>query len=214
MLSMGGFSLSAVASEFALLEEPTPTKKYLIDDAGVVNKTTRGELNRDLSILETSTGYRLEVVTVRRLEAEPDAFLFGDRLIETWYPTVEEGTKKGVLLVVTSAKDGAVTGGPAFLRAVGDPLIDSIVSDNIPIFTEQEKYNETITSSVKRIAAQLKGEEVPAAPERADNTRRRTYKTKEESDATKNVTTTIVVTLLGISVVVPMLQFYGYTAED
>lgn len=48
---------------------------------------------------------------------------------------------------------------------------------------------------------------------RADNSRKRTYKTKEEVDKTRGVTTTIVVTLLGIAFVVPMLQFYGYTSE-
>ncbi len=34
-----------------------------------------------------------------------------------WYPTVEEGGNKGVLLMVTTSKDGAVTGGPKFMKA-------------------------------------------------------------------------------------------------
>lgn len=37
-------------------------------------------------------------------------------------------------------------------------MIDSVIGDNIPILTEQEKFNETITSSVKRIGAALTGE--------------------------------------------------------
>ena len=36
-------------------------------------------------------------------------------------------------------------------------MIDSVIGDNIPILTEQEKFNETITSSVKRIGAALTG---------------------------------------------------------
>jgi hypothetical protein len=47
------------------------------------------------------------------------------------------------------------------MAAVGDELIDSIVGDNIPIFTEEEKYNQTVTSSVERLEAQLNGREVP-----------------------------------------------------
>ena len=39
--------------------------------------------------------------------------------------------------------------------------------------------------------------------------RQRTYKTKAETDAKKPVTSTIVLTLLFISVVVPMLQYWG-----
>lgn len=51
-------------------------------------------------------------------------------------------------------------------------------------------------------------------PKRADTTRQRSYKTKEESDAKKPVYTAVVATLLLIAVVVPMLQYYGYTARD
>ena len=53
---------------------------------------------------------------MRKLEFENDAFAFGDKLIESWYSTVEQGTDKGILLVVTTQKDGALTGGPKFLK--------------------------------------------------------------------------------------------------
>lgn len=66
--------------------------------------------------MQFDTGYRLEVATVRKLETENDAFAFGDKLIEKWYKTVEQGDKKGILLLVTSAKEGALTGGPAFMK--------------------------------------------------------------------------------------------------
>ncbi|KAK9835421.1 hypothetical protein WJX81_008529 [Elliptochloris bilobata] len=205
---------AALANEFDLLNEPRPTSQYVLDDANVLNKTTKKSLNYDLAQLESQTGYRLEAVTVRKLEFENDAFAFGDKLVEKWYETVEQGGKKGVLVVVTTGKDGALTGGPDFLKAVGDELVDSIVGDNIPILTEAEKFNETVTSSVKRVAAHLLGQEDPGPPERSDTTRKRTYKTKQETDKTRNVTGTIVLTLLGISVVVPMLQYWGYTAKD
>jgi hypothetical protein len=69
-----------------------------------------------------------------------------------------------VLLVVSAGKDGALTGGKAFMEAVGDDLIDSIVGENIPILTGEEKYNETVTSSVKRVVAKLSGKADPGAP--------------------------------------------------
>ena len=43
------------------------------------------------------------------------------------------------------------------MQKVGDALIDSVIGDNIPIFTEQEKFNETVTSSIKRLEAQITG---------------------------------------------------------
>merc|ERR1739848_190881 len=100
-------------------------------------------------------------------------------------------------------------GGDSFIKGVGDDVIDSVVGDNIPVFTEEEKFNEATLSSINRIVAALDGKEDPGAPQRADSTRKRTYKTKEETARVKPVTGTIVVTLLLIAFVVPMLQFYG-----
>lgn len=215
LLTLGGFSsFPAIASEFDILAEPTPTTTYFIDDAAVLSKSTRSDITKTLKLLEVETGYRLEVVTVRKLEFETDAFAFVDKALENWYPSPEAADKKGVLLVVTASKEGALTGGKSFNEAIGDDLVDSIISDNIPIFTEEEKYNQTVTSSLERIAAKLKGEPVPAAPLRNDSERVRTFKTKEETEKNKNVTSTVVVSLLVIAVVVPMLQYYGYTAKE
>jgi hypothetical protein len=52
------------------------------------------------------------------------------------------------------------------------------------------------------------------APKRNDVVRQRTYKTKEETEKSKTVTSTVVLTLLLIACIVPMLQYYGYTARD
>lgn len=51
-------------------------------------------------------------------------------------------------------------------------------------------------------------------PKRNDEATKRTYKTKEETDKSKNVTSTVVLSLLVIAVAVPMLQYYGYTSRD
>ena len=45
------------------------------------------------------------------------------------------------------------------VQKVGDSLIDSVIGDNIPVFTEQEKFNETVTSSIKRLEAQITGDQ-------------------------------------------------------
>ena len=58
------------------------------------------------------------------------------------------------------------------------------------------------------------GTEDPGPPIRNDKERKRTYKTKEEVEKAKTISTSVVGTLLFISVVVPMLQYYGYTSRD
>ena len=202
--------LAACANEFDLLSSSTP-ETYIVDDASVLNKTTRSSVASQLKDLELKTGYRVEVTTVRKLEFESDAFAFGDKLASKWF---KGDQNKGIFLIVTSAKDGALTGGQKFMGAVGDDLIDSVIGENVSIFTEEEKYNEAVTSSVNRIVAKLSGQEVPEGPKREEKVRKRTYRTRAETAAKKDATSTIVLTLLFISVVVPMLQYFGYTNAD
>ena len=66
------------------------------------------------------------------MQSKADAFEYADQVLERWYPTVEEGSNKGVVVLVTSQKEGAVTGGPAFVQAVGDTILDATVSENLP----------------------------------------------------------------------------------
>lgn len=66
--------------------------------------------------MQTETGYRVEVVTVRKLEFETDSFAFGDKILARWYPDKSDADKKGILIVVTTAKDGAIIGGPSFMQ--------------------------------------------------------------------------------------------------
>merc|ERR1711939_1230651 len=137
----------------------------------------------------------------------------GEKVFSKWNKA--GGSKKsGLLVIVTSSKDGALVGGDSFIESVGDDLIDSVQGDNIPILAEEEKFNEAVLSSVNRVVAVLDGKGDPGAPQRVENTRKRTYKTKEETDRVKPVTGTIVLTLLLIAFVVPMLQYYGYVSKD
>jgi len=75
-----------------------------VDDAGVLSKASQGAVLKAVKSIEESTGYKLEVVTVRKLVFESDPFAFADQVIENWFPTVEEGDKVGVLVVTTTSK--------------------------------------------------------------------------------------------------------------
>ena len=45
---------NALANEFDIMNEPKPITNYVIDDAGVLNKTTRKNINDQLSRLEVN----------------------------------------------------------------------------------------------------------------------------------------------------------------
>lgn len=50
--------------------------------------------------------------------------------------------------MVSAGKEGAISGGPAFMKAIGDDLIDGIVGDNIPIFTGESTRRVSSPSSL------------------------------------------------------------------
>jgi len=202
------------AGELEIMQTPTLTESYIVDDAGVMSRSSAATINKTLKELEDTTGYRMNVVTVRKLVFETDPFAFGDKVLEQWYPTVQEGNNKGNLLLVKSTKDGALVGGPKFLKAVGDDLIDSVLTANYGINLEQEKYNEALVSSVKRIASVLEGKADPGPPEKYEAAKGGNFKTKAETNEKRDVFANVVIGLLVISFVVPMLQYAGYVVGD
>ena len=59
-------------------------------------------------------------MTLKKLQVSPDAFSFSDKVLENWYPTAEIGDKKGVFLLVGGSKEGALSGGPAFMKTLSE----------------------------------------------------------------------------------------------
>ena len=213
---MSGSAFSASAAELEILQTPPPEsgKGYIVDDGGLLSRAASGTINSKLAALEKETGFHLNVITIRKLVFEQDPFAFGDKVLETWYPTLEVGNDKGNLLLVKNSKEGAIVGGPAFLKGVGDDILDSILSKNIPYNLEDEKFGEALTSSVDRIVAALEGKEDPGPPTKFIKDKSKTYKTKEETNEKREVFSNVVIGLLVISFVVPMVQYFGYVAGD
>ncbi|MFS7969858.1 putative Acid phosphatase [Helianthus anomalus] len=153
------------------------------------------------------------IFPTRFLLSKADAFEYADQVLERWYPTLEEGNNKGIVVLVTSQKEGAVTGGPAFIQAVGDTVLDAVVSQNLPVLAVDEKYNEALYSSAKRLAAAIDGLPDPGGPQPKDAKRESNFKTKEETAEKRDQFTVVVGGLLVIAFVVPMAQYYAYVSK-
>lgn len=54
LLTLGSLSGAAVAGEFDILAEPTPSTHFYIDDANVLSKATRSEVDVKLKTLEVT----------------------------------------------------------------------------------------------------------------------------------------------------------------
>ncbi|KAI7737152.1 hypothetical protein M8C21_010339, partial [Ambrosia artemisiifolia] len=247
---------SAFASEFDVLNDGPPKETYVVDGAGVLSRVTRSDLKKLLADLEYRKKIRIDFVTVRKLtvsahQSKADAFEYADQVLERWYPTLEEGNNKGIVVLVTSQKEGAVTGGPEFIKAVGDTVLDGVVSQNLPgsciggtklllkyrathlgprqgrcpgphqggtnplepvprghcplnpqpwlgsaikvaMLAVDEKYNEAIYSSAKRLAAAIDGLPDPGGPQSKDSKRESNFKTKEETAEKRDQFTVVV----------------------
>ncbi|KAK1319602.1 UPF0603 protein [Acorus calamus] len=208
-----GIGDSALASEFDVLNEGPPTDTYVVDDAGVLSRVTKSDLKRIFSDLESRQNLRINFITVRKLTSKADAFEYADQVLERWYPTIEKGSNKGIIVLVTSQKEGAITGGPEFIKAVGDTILDATVSENLPVLATDEKYNEAAVSSARRIVAAIDGLPDPGGPQLKDNKRESNFKTREETEEKRGQFTLVVGGLLVIAFVVPMAQYYAYISK-
>jgi uncharacterized membrane protein YgcG len=72
VLSLGGLSGAALANELDILNEPPPGTQHVIDDAGVLNKTTRRALNDELSRLEVCS-----TASIRTYSSAPSRLAVG-----------------------------------------------------------------------------------------------------------------------------------------
>lgn len=187
VLSAAPLAQPACASELDVLTTPTPTVGYVLDDAKILSKAAFGELTALAKELDESKGARVTVVTLRKLQFTTDVFEFGDKVIEHWYPSRELGDKKGVLLLVKGSKEGVLVTGPGLSKQLGTPLLDSISSENIPIFSEQEKFGEALISSLKRVSAKLDGAPDPGPPTVAAKVTGSNFKTKEQTEDKKGI---------------------------
>ena len=76
-----------------------------------------------------------------------------------------------------------------------------------------EKYNEAIYSSAKRLAAAIDGLPDPGGPQSKETKRESNFKTKEETAEKRDQFTVVVGGLLVIAFVVPMAQYYAYVSK-
>ncbi|KAB2059129.1 hypothetical protein ES319_A11G281200v1 [Gossypium barbadense] len=204
---------NAIASEFDVINEGPPKESYVVDDANVLSRVTKSDLKRLLSDLESRKNFHINFITVRKLTSKADAFEYADQVLERWYPTLEEGSNKGIVVLVTSQKEGAVTGGPAFVQAVGENILDATVTENLPVLATEEKYNEAVYSSAKRLVAAIDGLPDPGGPQVKDNKRESNFKSREETEEKRGQFSLVVGGLLVIAFVVPMAQYYAYVSK-
>lgn len=73
LLTMSPLSGAAIASEFDIMAEPRPTTTFYFDDAGVLSKSTRTEVNKKLNNLEVRLARSAQCSAAPRRHPAPAA---------------------------------------------------------------------------------------------------------------------------------------------
>ena len=81
------------------------------------------------------------------------------------------------------------------------------------VLATEEKYNEALYSSAKRLVAAIDGLPDPGGPQFKDNKRESNFKSKEETEEKRGQFTLVVGGLLAVAFVVPMAQYYAYISK-
>ena len=90
---------------------------------------------------------------------------------------------------------------------------DQIIGCVIAVLATEEKYNEAVYSSAKRLVAAIDGLPDPGGPKFNENKRESNFKTKEETEEKRGQFALVVGGLLVIAFVVPMAQYYAYVSR-
>lgn len=88
-----------------------------------------------------------------------------------------------------------------------------ILSYVTAVLAVDEKYNEAVYSSAKRLVAAIDGLPDPGGPALKDSKRESNFKTKEETEEKRGQFSLVVGGLLVIAFVVPMAQYYAYVSR-
>lgn len=90
---------------------------------------------------------------------------------------------------------------------------DQIVGFVIAVLATEEKYNEAVYSSAKRLVAAIDGLPDPGGPSVKDDKRESNFKSREETEEKRGQFSLVVGGLLVIAFVVPMAQYYAYVSR-
>lgn len=98
-------------------------------------------------------------------------------------------------------------------RSVGCTFYNQINWFIFTVLATDEKYNEAVYSTAKRLVAAIDGLPDTGGPKFNENKRESNFKTKEETEEKRGQFSLVVGGLLVVAFVVPMAQYYAYVSR-
>lgn len=185
---------------------------WVIDQAGVLSRLTRGEITGELDQLAKTTGKEVRFVTIHRLDYGETIETFTNKLFQKWFPTPEAQADQVLLVLDNVTNSTAIQTGAAVKSLLGDEAAESVAQETMMVpLRNGNKYNQAFADASDRLVAVLSGQPDPGPPVVEVNVQTEgTFAKAEETD--DKSATIVVVALLAAATIIPMATYYLYQA--
>jgi uncharacterized protein len=188
--------------------EPT----WVVDQAGILSRITRGEISGKLEELAKETGNEVRFVTIHRLDYGETIESFTDQLFNKWFPNPEAQANQVVLALDNVTNSAALRAGNGLQPFLPEETATSISQETVMVpLRNGNKYNQAFLDASDRLMAILSGQPDPGPPAIEVNVQTEgTFAKAEETDSKS--ATIVVVALLVAATVIPMATYFLYQA--
>ncbi|PSB13863.1 beta-propeller domain-containing protein, methanol dehydrogenase [filamentous cyanobacterium CCP2] len=188
--------------------EPT----WVIDQAGILSRLTRGEIGSKLEDLAKETGNEVRFVTIHRLDYGETIETFTQQLFDKWFPTPEAQANQVILALDNVTNSAAIRAADGLQSVLPEDTANSISQETVMVpLRNGNKYNQAFLDASDRLIAILSGESDPGPPVIEVNVQTEGTFTKAEETDSKSATI-VVVALLVAATVIPMATYFLYQA--
>jgi uncharacterized protein len=201
------FAVGSAAALSALDFPETPPPTHLIDEADVLSRATRADLEKRLKEFEEAH-LQADLVTLRRLDYDLSLDDLGDQLLQRW-----QGDESGqlVLLIESATNSASIRADQQALKLLPLDLLTSTADTTMTLpLRDGARYRQAVLDGLQRLSTVLAGGEDPGPPLVAEALPVVSNIPSQEDTAGSNAFTWVIV-LLVIGTVVPMATWWVFS---
>jgi len=210
-LALKGFGFSAlVLTPFLAngLSETNPNN-LVVDDSGVLTKSSVSFLEKNSQKAFETSGSRLYIVSLRTLPYGEDASEFTKNLFLKW----ELKNNDVLVVLVNKIAKGAVFAGSE-VKGLSEQIKKSIGEETFAFKAKDEQYSSAAIDVSNRLVSILTNKGDPGAPSVSRSNDTSSFKSAKVTEERRSKYVAIIIILLVIAFVVPMVQFFYYVKDE
>jgi uncharacterized protein len=205
----------ALATGIYSMPQSASSNTWFIDEADQVSRLNQNKIEGDLKQLAAQTGNEVRFVTLHRLDYGETAQSFADQLSALWFPTPEAQANQTLIVLDDVTNTLGISVGAKTAELLTSDIAQSVVEETMKVpLLKGNQYNQAFLNATDRLVAVVSGQPDPGAPTYDDSMDvERNFATAEETEATRGVSTGLVVVLLIAATVIPMATYYWYVSS-